>query len=71
MRVLEREGILVTASCSHHMSHEMFLSAIQEAARKARRFVSILEERGAAADHPILLGMPETEYLHLFILRVH
>jgi len=71
MRITKPEGVLLTASCSHHVSREMLRELIQDAARKARRSISILEERGAGVDHPVSLAMPETEYLKVFILRVH
>lgn len=65
------EGILATASCSHHFTRDLFLETIREAIRESKRAVTILEERGAASDHPVLAAMPETEYLKMFILRVH
>jgi 23S rRNA (cytosine1962-C5)-methyltransferase len=71
MRATRPEGILFTASCSHHMTREMLLDVIHEASRKLRRPVSILAEHGAGIDHPVLISMPETAYLKLFILRIH
>ncbi|MEO6940352.1 MAG: class I SAM-dependent rRNA methyltransferase [Candidatus Kapaibacterium sp.] len=71
MERVRHDGILFTASCSHHLTREMFIDLLQEAARKCRRPVTILEERGAGIDHPVLLGMPETHYLKAFILRIH
>ncbi len=70
LRLVAPEGVLFTASCSHHMSRDLLAEVIQEAARKSRRTVTVLEERGAGIDHPILVGMPETAYLHAFVLRV-
>ncbi|MEI8133631.1 MAG: class I SAM-dependent rRNA methyltransferase [bacterium] len=70
MKLVKPEGILLTASCSHHFTRELFLETIRDAANGANRQVSILEERGAGIDHPILAMMPETEYLKLFVLRV-
>lgn len=71
MKCTKQEGILGTASCSHHFTRELFLEAIRDAASEAGRAVTILEERGAGADHPVLAMMPETEYLKMFILRIH
>jgi 23S rRNA (cytosine1962-C5)-methyltransferase len=71
MKLVARDGILVTASCSHHIPRELLHEVIREASRRARRDVTILEERGAGIDHPVLSAMPETSYLKVFILRVH
>ena len=71
MKCIKQEGILGTASCSHHFTRELFLETIREAASENGRAVTILEERGAGADHPVLAMMPETEYLKMFILRIH
>jgi len=70
LRLLRSEGVLVTCSCSYHMSEEMFLELLREAAADARRQVRILERRTQAPDHPILLSMPETQYLKCVILQV-
>ena len=71
MKLVKQEGILATASCSHHFTRELLVETIRDAAFETGRAVTILEERGAGADHPILAMMPETEYLKMFILRVH
>ncbi len=71
MKLIKQEGILATASCSHHFTRDLFLDTIRDASHEVGRSVTILEERGAGADHPILAMMPETEYLKMFILRVH
>ncbi len=70
LKLLNKGGILVTCSCSFHFSEEIFLQTMEEAARDARRRVQLIEKRMQAADHPILVGMPETYYLKCFILRV-
>lgn len=70
LKLLNKGGILVTCSCSFHFSEEIFLQTLEESARDARRRVQLIEKRMQAADHPILLGMPETYYLKCFILRV-
>ncbi|HEY0051625.1 MAG TPA: class I SAM-dependent rRNA methyltransferase [Pyrinomonadaceae bacterium] len=70
LKLLNKNGILATCSCSFHMSEELFLETVEEAARDARRRVHLIEKRTQANDHPILVGMPETYYLKCFILRV-
>lgn len=70
MKLLPPGGILVTCSCSHHMERDLFLQLLVEAGLDAKRSVRVLEERGHPADHPVLLGHPETQYLKCFILQV-
>ncbi len=70
LSLVERGGILVSASCSHHISRDEFLNMIRESAGRVGRNVTILEHRGAAADHPVHPAMPETEYLKLVICAV-
>jgi 23S rRNA (cytosine1962-C5)-methyltransferase len=70
LKCLTPEGILITSSCSYHMSESDFLELLQEAARDCRRYVHIIERRSQASDHPIQAGMPETFYLKCFFLRV-
>ncbi len=70
LRLLRSDGVLMTCSCSYHMSEEMFLDMLREAAADARRQVRILERRTQAPDHPVLLSMPETRYLKCVILQV-
>ncbi|MBV8904156.1 MAG: methyltransferase domain-containing protein, partial [Acidobacteriia bacterium] len=70
LRLLERGGILVTCSCSHHVSEAMLLELIAEASLDAGRTLRVLERRTQARDHPILLTVPETHYLKCLILEV-
>jgi 23S rRNA (cytosine1962-C5)-methyltransferase len=70
LKLLNKNGILATCSCSFHMSEELFLETVEEAARDAKKRVHLIEKRTQSADHPILVGMPETYYLKCFILRV-
>lgn len=70
LKLLNKDGILVTCSCSYHFSEEIFLQTLDEAARDAKRRVHLIEKRMQASDHPVLIGMPETYYLKCFILRV-
>ena len=69
MRLLDHGGILVTCSCSHHVGEGPFEEVLREAARRARRDVSILERRGAGPDHPSGLHCPEGRYLSCWFLR--
>ncbi|MBI4534822.1 MAG: class I SAM-dependent rRNA methyltransferase [Ignavibacteriae bacterium] len=68
--LLKRGGTLLTASCSHHIESEVFLSIVNETALKAGRALQLLDWRGAAPDHPVLPGMPETRYLKFGIFKV-
>jgi 23S rRNA (cytosine1962-C5)-methyltransferase len=70
MDLLERDGILVTASCSHHIDRDAFLEMLQESAVKVGRAVQMADLCGASPDHPSLLAMSETSYLKLAILVV-
>ena len=70
MKMLRPGGVLVTCSCSHHVSAADFQAVVAAAAGDAGRRVRLLERRGAAADHPVVLTIPETEYLKCLICRV-
>lgn len=70
MRLLPEGGILVTSSCSYHLSEERFLEVVEEAARDTGRQIQVLEKRTQGRDHPLLLTHPESYYLKCFILRV-
>jgi 23S rRNA (cytosine1962-C5)-methyltransferase len=70
LRLLSPGGILVTCSCSHHVSESDLLSVVAGAAREAGHSLRVLERRTQAADHPILLAVPETLYLKCLILEV-
>jgi 23S rRNA (cytosine1962-C5)-methyltransferase len=70
LRALPRGGLLATATCSHHVSREDFVKMLRDAQAKAQREVRMISLRGQAADHPILLAMPETEYLHFALLEI-
>jgi 23S rRNA (cytosine1962-C5)-methyltransferase len=67
---LHSGGILATSSCSHHLSPNDFRAVLEESAAKAGRQVRLLELRSQSRDHPVLLSMPETEYLKFAILEV-
>jgi len=70
MKLLKPEGILITSSCSYHMQEPDFFEVLSEAAGDAHRHIQIIERRGQASDHPALAGMPETQYLKCFIMRI-
>ena len=70
MRLLRSGGILITCSCSHHVSEAIFAEMLAEAARDAGCWTRVLERRTQSADHPILLTVPETLYLKCFILEI-
>jgi 23S rRNA (cytosine1962-C5)-methyltransferase len=70
LQLLDQGGYLITASCSHHVSEELFEQMLESAASDAKRRVQIIERRGASRDHPVLLTLPETRYLKCFALRV-
>lgn len=70
LRLLPPGGILVTCSCSHHVSEAMLLELVAQASLDAGRTLRVLERRTQAQDHPILLTVPETHYLKCLILEV-
>lgn len=70
LKMLRPGGILVTCSCSFHVSEAEFIEVVTAAAVDAHRTVRIVEKRTQASDHPILLGVPETYYLKCLICSV-
>jgi 23S rRNA (cytosine1962-C5)-methyltransferase len=70
LKMLRPGGLLVTCSCSHHVSWVDLEASVAAAAADARRRVRLLERRGAAPDHPVVLNLPETEYLKCLVLEV-
>jgi 23S rRNA (cytosine1962-C5)-methyltransferase len=70
LKMLRPGGILITCSCSYHLSQADFLEMLAAAARDAHRTVRLAEVRGQAKDHPILLNVPETGYLKCVIAIV-
>ena len=69
LQLLDRDGILVSCSCSYHMQSESLMTAIQRAARHVDRFVQVVEIGGQAPDHPVHPAIPETRYLKSFFCR--
>ncbi len=70
MRLLCPGGVLMTCSCSHHVSEGLFAEMLADAAKDAGCWTRVLERRIQAADHPVLLTVPETLYLKCFILEI-
>ncbi len=70
LRLLRPGGTLVTCSCSGRVSRHEFRDMLKGVATRVRREIQILEDRGAAADHPSCLSCPETDYLKCIIARV-
>jgi 23S rRNA (cytosine1962-C5)-methyltransferase len=67
--LLEPGGFLVTCSCSGHVTREDFLGMLFGVAQQTRRDIQVLEQRGAAPDHPVAVTCQESEYLKCFICR--
>ena len=70
MQCMSKGGILVTCSCSGRISKEEFFQAITNAAIISKRNIRLLEQRGAAIDHPVNPECPESAYLKCFIYWV-
>jgi 23S rRNA (cytosine1962-C5)-methyltransferase len=70
LKMLRPGGILVSCSCSYHVSQSDFLGMLASAARDAHCTLRLIEVRGQAKDHPILLNVPETAYLKCVIAYV-
>jgi 23S rRNA (cytosine1962-C5)-methyltransferase len=69
LRLLERDGLLVSASCSMHLSQEKLVDIIRGSGRKIDRFVQLLEQGHQAPDHPIIPGIAETDYIKSCFVR--
>lgn len=70
LQVLKPGGFLCTSSCSHHIYPDVFYQTICEAAQKSGKRLRLLYRGGHAPDHPVLAGMPETEYLKFLIFQL-
>jgi 23S rRNA (cytosine1962-C5)-methyltransferase len=70
LKMMRPGGLLVTCSCSHHVSWAELEASVTSAAIDASRRVRLLERRGAAPDHPVVLNLAETEYLKCLVLEV-
>lgn len=70
MRLLEKDGILVSCSCSMHLQRDSLLDALRGGSRHIDRNLQIIEQGHQGPDHPILPAIPETEYIKAIIARV-
>jgi 23S rRNA (cytosine1962-C5)-methyltransferase len=70
LKMVRNGGVLVTCSCSYHVSKEDFVAMLGSAALDARRNVHIIEKRTQAVDHPVLVNVPETHYLKCLVCSV-
>jgi len=70
LRLLRPGGVLVTCSCSYHLSEARFGELLWEAAVDVKKRIRVVERRGQSRDHPVLLTVPETSYLKCMILGV-
>ena len=70
LKLLERDGVLITCSCSHHFSEADLLEAVASAALDCGKRLRVIERRTQGRDHPIALTIPETHYLKCLILQV-
>lgn len=70
LKVLKRGGILLSASCSHHIEPGTFMGIILDAAAESGRSIQLLDWRGASSDHPVLPAMAETRYLKFAVCSV-
>jgi 23S rRNA (cytosine1962-C5)-methyltransferase len=69
-KLLSKDGLLATFSCSHHVDHASFLQIITDALVDARRSTRRLRQFEQAPDHPVLPTVPETEYFRGFLLEM-
>src|SRR3989442_4820208 len=68
LKMLRPGGVLITCSCSYHVSQADFAQMLSEAAGDLRKPLRVVERRGQSPDHPVLLGVPETAYLKCFVV---
>ncbi|MGN1348347.1 MAG: class I SAM-dependent rRNA methyltransferase [Acutalibacteraceae bacterium] len=70
LKLVREGGFLVTASCSHYMTSQLFEKMLREAAKESSRTVRVAEIKTQAPDHPALLAADETTYLKFYVLHV-
>jgi 23S rRNA (cytosine1962-C5)-methyltransferase len=70
LKMLQPDGLLITCSCSYHVSASDLMEVVSSAAQDSHRIVRILENRGQSKDHPTVIGIPETAYLKCLIVLV-
>lgn len=71
MRLLKDGGILVSSTCSHYLFWQDLLDVLSQAAQDVNKTFKIIDRTTQGPDHPVLLNMPESEYLRCFFLEVH
>ena len=69
LKLLAEDGLLATFCCSHHVGEAVFRETVAEASVDARRSLRLLQRFGQSADHPVVLTLPETEYLHGYLFE--
>jgi len=70
MRLLNKDGLLVSASCSMHLDRDALMGIIRKTARAVDRQVQVVDQGGQGPDHPVLPAVPETDYLKAMFVRV-
>lgn len=70
LKLLNSGGMLITCTCSYHVSEELFVEILAQASIDAHKRLHVMEKRMQASDHPVLVGVPETHYLKCIIARV-
>ena len=70
MRLLNEDGLLISASCSYHLGRKKLLDNIRRAAHKLEQEVQVLEQGHQGPDHPVHAAMPETDYLKAYFCRL-
>jgi len=70
MRLLTENGILVSASCSYHLSREQHLKVLRTAAKQVNKDIQVIEQGCAGPDHPIHPAIPETNYISAYTARL-
>lgn len=70
IKLLEKDGIVSTYCCSHHATRKLFLQNVVQASVDAKRTLRLIQNHGQRLDHPILPGIPETEYLKGFTFEL-
>jgi 23S rRNA (cytosine1962-C5)-methyltransferase len=70
MRLLTRDGLLVSGSCSMHLSREALVTALRLSGQTLEKRLQIIEQGAQGPDHPIVPAIPETEYLKAMFVRV-
>ena len=71
MRLLGRDGLLVSASCSMHLAKDTLLEIVRSSGRHLDRHVQIIGQGGQGPDHPVHPAIPETDYLKAVFARVY